>query len=267
MRTFNCRSASLSTCHHQHVFNHVICPYWTWLRICLVHSYRLQCHIMWPHPCKWHCTPQSRRHTHTKLRWTKNALVSALSCLMSPMSPFQNVLDSQAWIQFEASTGTMQLPNLQFLFVLSLSLPPSLQRHQSPRSTVLWGSVFCAVKVNFHIALSNRKHIQVAHSANLVLRVFVPADAWSFCRYSWRWSGSVLMPHLLTIAPYHWSPLAWESHAWTPETWGGGKMWCQWLLEGKWSRIIHIVYYIYIIHWIYTVLKRWHPFLFGLLCF
>lgn len=125
MRTFNCRSASLSTCHHQHVFNHVICPYWTWLRICLVHSYRLQCHIMWPHPCKWHCTPQSRRHTHTKLRWTKNALVSALSCLMSPMSPFQNVLDPQAWIQFEASTGTMQLPNLQFLFVLSLSLPPS----------------------------------------------------------------------------------------------------------------------------------------------
>lgn len=36
---FNCMSASLSTCHHQYVYKHVICPYWTWLRICLVDSY------------------------------------------------------------------------------------------------------------------------------------------------------------------------------------------------------------------------------------
>lgn len=124
--------------------------------------------IMWPHPCKWHCTPQSRRHTHTKLRWTKNALVPALSCLMSPMSPFQNVVDSQAWIQFEASTGTMQLPNLLFLFILSLSLSLSLQRHQkSPIYCSLGFRVVCGQS-----ELSHRTFKQKKTSKWLILQIW-----------------------------------------------------------------------------------------------
>ncbi len=69
----NCMSASLSTCH-QYVY--------VWVRIghvsiCLVEISPpvFETAIMSPHPCKWHCTPQSRRHTHTRPRWTKNASV------------------------------------------------------------------------------------------------------------------------------------------------------------------------------------------------